>query len=74
MRQDNEEELEVELEYSLGFGFREMARLFWNPSKQVKYRYLKNISGQSYKHFTLVNYDSRVVKWGIFQSGMTLES
>ena len=28
MRQDNEEELEVELEYSLGFGFREMARLF----------------------------------------------
>ena len=31
-------------------------------------------SGQSYKHFTLVNYDSRVVIWGIFQSGMTLES
>ena len=30
-------------------------------------------SGQSYKHFTLVNYDSRVVIWGIFQSGMTLE-
>ena len=32
------------------------------------------ISGQSYKHFTLVNYDSRVVIWGIFQSGTTLES
>ena len=32
------------------------------------------ICGQSYKHFTLVNYDSRVVKWGIFQSGSTLES
>ena len=31
-------------------------------------------SGQSYKHFTLVNYDSRVVIWGIFKSGMTLES
>ena len=31
-------------------------------------------SGQSYKHFTLVNYDSRVVIWGIFQSGTTLES
>ena len=31
-------------------------------------------SGQSYKHFTLVNYDSRVVIWGIFQSGMTVES
>ena len=30
--------------------------------------------GQSYKHFMLVNYDSRVVIWGIFQSGMTLES
>ena len=29
--------------------------------------------GQSYKHFTLVNYDSRVVLWGIFQSGTTLD-
>ena len=29
---------------------------------------------QSYKHFTLVNYDSRVVIWGIFKSGSTLES
>ena len=29
---------------------------------------------QSYKHFMLVNYDSRVVIWGIFKSGMTLES
>ena len=34
----------------------------------------QNTSGQSYKHFTLVNYDSRVVIWGIFQSGTTLES
>ena len=25
--------------------------------------------GQSYKHFMLVNYDSTVVIWGIFQSG-----
>ena len=31
-------------------------------------------SGQSYKHFTIVNYDSRVVTWGIFKSGTTLES
>ena len=31
-------------------------------------------SGQSYKHFMLVNYDSRVVICGIFQSGTTLES
>ena len=30
--------------------------------------------GQSYKTFTLINYDSRVVKWGIFKSGTTLES
>ena len=31
-------------------------------------------SGQSYKHFTLVNYDSRVIIWGIFKSGTTLET
>ena len=30
-------------------------------------------SGQSYKQFTLVNYNSRVVIWGIFKSGTTLE-
>ena len=33
-----------------------------------------SFSGQSYKQFTLVIYDSRVVIWGIFQSGTTLES
>ena len=32
------------------------------------------ISGQSYKHFKLVNYDSKVVIWGIFQSGTTFMS
>ena len=31
-------------------------------------------SGQSYKHFMIVNYDSRVVIWGNFKSGTTLES
>ena len=31
-------------------------------------------SGQSYKQFMLVIYDSRVVIWGIFKSGTTLES
>ena len=31
------------------------------------------ICGQSYKHFTIVNYDSRVIIWGNFKSGMTLE-
>ena len=30
-------------------------------------------SGQSYKQFTLVIYDSRVLIWGIFKSGTTLE-
>ena len=30
--------------------------------------------GQSYKQFTLVIYNSRVVIWGIFKSGTTLES
>ena len=35
---------------------------------------LWSICGQSYKHFTIVNYDSRVVIWGIFKSGTTLES
>ena len=29
---------------------------------------------QSYKSSTIVNYDSRVVIWGIFKSGTTLES
>ena len=31
-------------------------------------------SGQSYKQFTLVIYDPRVVIWSVFQSGTTLES
>ena len=31
-------------------------------------------SGQSYKQFTLVIFDSRVIIWGIFKSDMTLES
>ena len=29
--------------------------------------------GQSYKQYTLVIYKSRVVMWGIFKSGTTLE-
>ena len=32
------------------------------------------ISGQSYKRFTIVIYDSRVVIWSIFKSNTTLES
>ena len=31
-------------------------------------------SGQSYKHFMLINYNSSVVIWGVFKSGTTLES
>ena len=35
----------------------------------------KNAScGQSYKQFRIVIYDPRVVIWGNFMSGMTLES
>ena len=33
-----------------------------------------DVCGQSYNQFTLVNYDFRVVIWGIFKSGTTLES
>ena len=29
--------------------------------------------GQSYKHFTIVIYDPRVVIWSVFKSGTTLE-
>ena len=36
--------------------------------------YYDTSCGQSYKHFTIVNYDSRVVTWGIFKSCTTLES
>ena len=32
------------------------------------------ICGQCYKQFALVTYESRVVIWGIFKSGTTLES
>ena len=28
----------------------------------------KMTCGQSYKHFTIVNYDSRVITWGNFKS------
>ena len=35
---------------------------------------LTTFSGQSYKQFTIVIYDSRIVIWGNFKSGMTLES
>ena len=36
--------------------------------------FYSNICGQSYKQFTIVIYDSRVVMWGNFKSGTTLES
>ena len=34
----------------------------------------KQACGQSYKASMIVNYDSRVIIWGIFKSGTTLES
>ena len=40
----------------------------------LKFAFDIESSGQSYKGSTIVNYDSRVVIWGIFKSGMTLES
>ena len=43
------------------------ALLVWSNTNQSN-------SGQSNKHFTLVIYESRVVIWGIFKSGTTLES
>ena len=36
--------------------------------------FLFKICGQSYKKFMLISYESKVVIWGIFQSGRTLES
>ena len=44
----------------------------WTLRQVVFCRFLT--SGESYKQFTLVFYDSRVVIWGIFKSGTTLES
>ena len=48
-----------------------ISKIFYRGFQTYKIIYS---SGQYYKHFTLVNYDSRVVIWGIFQSGTTLES
>ena len=31
-------------------------------------------SGQSYKHFMIVIYNPRVIIWGVFKSGTSLES
>ena len=43
----------------------------------IFYNYLRVLSlysGQSYRHFTIINYNSRVVMWGIFKPGTTLKS
>ena len=42
--------------------------------KQLWEKFYSTSSGQSYKASMIVNYDSRVVIWGIFKSGTTLES
>ena len=47
--------------------------LFEAPEK-CKFVKAPLISGQSYKQFTIVIYDSRVVIWGNFKSNTTLES
>ena len=41
---------------------------------KIAWRQSHVTSGQSYNHFTIVNYDSSVVIWGIFKSGTTLEA
>ena len=49
----------------------------WSPCETVTYKannIWKETSGQSYKGSTIVNYDSRVIIWGNFKSGTTLES
>ena len=56
--------------------------LFWHPDVNVFLVLFIHLCllvsletcGQSYKASTIINYDSRVVIWGIFQSGMNLES
>ena len=40
----------------------------------LKFIYDIDFCSQSYKQFTLVIYESRVVIWGRFKSGTTLES
>ena len=44
-----------------------------NSEEEFLYGRPLGTSGQSYKQFTLVIYVSRVVIWGIFKSGTTLE-
>ena len=49
--------------------------LLWVCTETTESKPVKlETSGQSYKQFTLVIYDPRVVIWSVFQSGMTLES
>ena len=51
-----------------GFGHSDWPLKILQPITGLK------TSGQSYKGSMIVNYDSRVVIWGIFKSGTTLES
>ena len=50
------------------------SRVFEHRGEREIYGFLHILYVHSYKQFTLVNYDSRVVIWGIFKSGTTLES
>ena len=49
-------------------------KFFVQSSIQKQRIAVREPCGQSYKQFTLVIYDSKVVIWGIFKSGTTLES
>ena len=59
--------------YPCGFYCVDECSCTLNSNLPTAWRRLQEvISGQSYKQFTLVIYDSRVVIWGIFKSGTTL--
>ena len=45
-----------------------------SPDGDIPLLEVRLFCSQSYKASTIVNYDSRVVIWGIFKSGTTLES
>ena len=54
--------------------FRETKEKFTKMFLEYLFPTYIKTGGQSYKHFTLAIYESRVVIWGIFKSGTTLES
>ena len=57
------------------YGLQAFALFDSSFSFQIKnFFHWREPCGLSYKHFTIVIYDPRVVIWSIFKSGTTLES